>query len=275
MTEAKRNRLAQFGWHERRTMNILSRSNTSESKVKHNIATAKKENKKFSEELQSIRDKDTRNIENLISLWPFQDIPEIYTISIRPDRWEKLNQRMGPLKSVLKLWPGTDGRLLPPQPVLPQGSTITLLTRGQIGCFDSHYRLWKFMIEKNMSQLFIVEDDAGIVASTGMIEQINVALNELKSIKIPWQICFLGHKTDRRTPLETAHLFRPTDFCGLFAYILTLSGAKQLFKNAKPFRQPCDIFIMHQWKKSNISALALSPPLCFVTSLESDTRNIK
>jgi glycosyl transferase family 25 len=267
MTEAKRNRLAQFGWHERRPRDMKITVKNGKSK--------KQQPKNLNDDLQLIRANDTSHSEQLEKLWPFQDIPEIYAISIRPDRWEKLNQRMGPLKSVLKLWPGTDGRLLPPQPVMPQGSVITLLTRGQIGCFDSHYRLWKLMIEKNMNQLLILEDDAGILASIGMIDQINVGLKELKNLKIPWHICFLGHKTERRTPFESAHLFRPTDFCGLFAYLLTLDGAKQLVKNAKPFKHPCDIFIMHQWKQANISAVALFPPLCFVTSLESDTRNIK
>jgi glycosyl transferase, family 25 len=261
MTEFAKNRLAQFGWGKKPRITIRRASFVQVPK------------KSVEEDLSLIRKKK----ETEILEWPVDSIPEIYAISIRNERYQALQQRLENWSQYLKLWPGTDGKTLPPQPKLPPAlSNVTLLTRGQIGCFDSHFRLWKHMIENNIDRLLILEDDANLRMSSTVLNQIMTTLRELNELQTPWDICFLGHKTERRTPFEGgSHLFRPTDFCGLFTYLLTLEGAKKLVQNARPFRHPCDIYVMHQWKQGRISAVAVHPPLCFVTTLESDTRNIK
>jgi GR25 family glycosyltransferase involved in LPS biosynthesis len=299
----ERNRLSQFGYNRPRKndghgrskrqsgpqkiyidisvhdfINNLTKPNSKDSSVLNN----KTKNEKFDDALQVIRDKQQMEqlaIEEKIALeWP-QKLQPAFAISIRPERFTALQNRLGPWSRHFSLWEGTNGNTLNPRQYVQERkiNPNCKLTRGQIGCFDAHFRLWTRMVENEIEHAFIVEDDVGLHFDQRMLQSINQGLAELKELehKHKYDIVFFGHKSERRTPFTSPHFFVPTNYCGMFAYLLTLQGAKILLRYAQPYTVPTDLYVMYLWKKHLISPLAMAPPLCFVTTLESDTRNIK
>lgn len=69
---------------------------------------------------------------------------------------------------------GIDGRKLDLKN-LPYGLTLNAnLTRGRIGCFCSHYAIWKKIVENNWNKTLIFEDDVIVDdISDEIIDEIN------------------------------------------------------------------------------------------------------
>ena len=94
----------------------------------------------------------------------------------------------------------------------------------QIGCWQSHYIIWKKMVEENIDKLFIFEDDCSFV--NDFKELYKNTLNLLKDKE--YDIIFLGYSGCSVDINNDFHL--TPDGCPrcMHSYILTQSGAKKL-----------------------------------------------
>ena len=199
------------------------------------------------------------------SKWP-KSLRTIFVISIRPTRKKICQSRLGILARYVKSWTGINGKLLNLHDLkLCKKITETcVMRRGQIGCFESHKRIWKWCVDSNTSMVLIFEDDVTIYPSDKNIAIVRNALKKLGTMT--WDILLLGRNYQKRHNKETIQrgLVRTGEFWGLFAYILTLQGAKKLmgFENVLTIHRACDVVVSNHATAGDLDVFALNPCLC-------------
>lgn len=203
--------------------------------------------------------------------FPNQMIP-MFAISIRPTRFDNLRARLGPWERHLQHWQGTLGAMLDKNKMVKDGIAVPRLKRGEIGCYDAHYRLWKHMVDTNLNHAFILEDDADIQYGQYFIDRVNQLFSDIQKQNAQYDVIYLGHNTNKRPRKQVGCLGVPGGVQGLFAYYLTLEGARKLIAHAIPMTQAVDDYV---YVSRFMRQLTLEPRLCWVVPIEqSDTANI-
>lgn len=210
-----------------------------------------------------------------------------YVISIRSERWSAIQRRFGPWSKHLKMWRGTDGRRLNKNQWYREKKFTRRfgggMTRGELGCYDSHARLWKKLASSNEDMALILEDDANINYNAGVANRLARAFENLKKNDVQWDIFYLGHygkNTNQRRHLRKSNgnqvcpgVSTCPSWQGLFAYVLTKKGAQKLLRGLWPAQRPIDTYVQ-QHMNTGLKAIKLEPRLCYVVPVRSDTATI-
>lgn len=204
-------------------------------------------------------------------------VDKIFVISIRPQRWKDFQTRMGSWAANAVRFEGSvDGRTLD-RKQLRQAKIIdskTKLTRGQIGCFLSHLALWKHVCGQKLNRVLICEDDAAIYRTKPTERLLTRVGAQMK--RHPCHFVMLGHHARGAHHRVSANLEWVTDMVGLFAYVATRAGLAKLLRiKMTSFRLPIDNMLSRFALKRYVNAVRTKPAVCFVTTVVSDTQNIK
>jgi len=146
------------------------------------------------------------------------------------------------------------------------------LKRGQLGCYDSHYRALSMLVQHpQWTRLLVLEDDVAL--TTKHFGYLNMLVSEFKQSKS--QLCFLSwfRTTRNMGPSVSAHLKPQWTFCQLWGYLVTKQGAEILLKQLKTIYEPIDVALFH--KRDSVSSLVAYPPLCLTVGSHSDTENLR
>lgn len=207
--------------------------------------------------------------------WP-EEMDRIFVISMRPKRWQGLQARMGKWATKMVMFNATNGHQLSKQDWINRGIVVkgSNLSRGQIGCYDSHVRIWKHIIRNNILSALILEDDANIRYTQGMEEQLKEFFGQLKTNNVQYDMIFIGRGNHNKFKTILPGVVRPKTCQGLFAYVLTLSGAQKLLEKSYPYKLPVDVLAERLCDSGEITAVAMEPRLCHVVPVISDTAGI-
>jgi len=207
--------------------------------------------------------------------WP-PEIKAAFAISMRHQRWQGMQARLGPWASHVQMWNATNGYTINPRHWVEKGKAAPMntLSRGQLGCHDSHFRLWEHMVKNKIPMALIMEDDANVRHTRSTATTIRNALDEATRLKIPWHIMYLGRQRPEDHMKYSATLSRPRGCCGLFAYLLTLEGATRLTKHCGCYRYPVDVLVGRLSDQNIINSVAINPRMCWVVPVRSDTNGI-
>uniref|UniRef100_F1L0H0 Glycosyltransferase 25 family member n=1 Tax=Ascaris suum TaxID=6253 RepID=F1L0H0_ASCSU len=185
------------------------------------------------------------------------NVDSIYLINLerRQERRQKMSEILKLMGIDHKLWRATDGKLLENEEfaadvVLLPGYEDPYYKRpmktGEIGCFLSHYRIWRDVIDKSFERVIVFEDDLRfILNATNMLTEL---IEDLDHTALPWDLVYLGRKR-----LESArenwvpgqrHLSTVGYSYWTLGYMLSQSGAKKLLK-AEPLKKmiPVDEYL--------------------------------
>ena len=100
---------------------------------------------------------------------------------------------------------------------------------GQLGCFLSHFQLWKHIVEKNIDLAIVLEDDVKIYKNFNKI--VDTIFANLP-VKFDFVHLFTHPDKQKIEYLEAAdgEIIPAEDNFGTVAYIVSLRGAKKLIK---------------------------------------------
>ena len=190
--------------------------------------------------------------------WSIDSIPAVcITLERRADRWRRFQDQPGLL--TVKRFLGVDGKTIN----LDTDDRVTTLTKrniktntrrsheeldsiGGVGCALSHIAVWQWMVDHNQEMCLVFEDDAVVPAD--FTQRTNQIIKDSTVLKNPtqWDIWLLGGKWDDRSRIpnepKESHVIRVGSFVLFHAYVLTLSAAKQLLKNAYPIHCHIDMW---------------------------------
>lgn len=207
----------------------------------------------------------------------FTKLSPVLVISIRGRQWRLLQQRMAAVRDHLVLIRGTNGMKINKSEWIRERKLATSrLKRGQVGCYDSHVRCWKYMIDHQLPYALILEDDALINCTAGMKNKISQVLRDVENHDPHWQLLYLA-RSRKRQPIKkrlTSHLAIPQYVSwGCFGYAVSLAGARILLGRSQPIRQTLDRYVSYMGEH-HLRTYTAWPSLFWVTDHKSDTKHI-
>lgn len=124
-----------------------------------------------------------------------------------------------------------------------QGCRLSL---EQLGYYHAHVSLWKHCIQLGQS-LFVVEDRANLTLET--MKPLQLFWERMKGID--YDFIYIGHKNTTPKQYITQFIDEPnvavlTGRQGLFAYVISPTGAQVLLEKAIPYEYPIDSYVSTQ-----------------------------
>lgn len=175
-----------------------------------------------------------------------------------------LEKRLTELGLDYRFVAATDGsKLTPDEQSLPDRHirskfARTPLTNSEIGCYLSHMKLWRRIIESKLDWAVIMEDDLLIEESLPNI------LDKIGKLTIAWDLIRLAGlftvPTKSIGSLDNNHTLNMllNTACGAQAYCLSKRGAEKLLAKALPIVRPVDNTMDRYWE-NNLTILAIQP----------------
>lgn len=154
----------------------------------------------------------------------------------------------------------TLSRSLQYDPAVVEGVYGRRLEPGEIGCYSSHFALWRWLLDSPYEQLLVLEDDVVVdwdfareIAARPLSRQGIDYLRLFAKMPAPWRMvaspCFDPYR----------HLIRFTGYAlGTQAYLLTRAGAEKLVRHGSRVEAPVDVFMDRTWDHGLLN-LAIQP----------------
>ncbi|GAB6023776.1 hypothetical protein CHUAL_008529 [Chamberlinius hualienensis] len=222
---------------------------------------------------------------------------EVYLINLlrRSERREKMLSMFNELGVDVKLLDAVDGRNLNasyldrlgvhmlPEYLDPYHKRP--LTMGEIGCFLSHYNIWKDVVENGHQMVLVFEDD--IKFEPYFRKKLATLLFEVDKLQVDWDLIYLGRKRllEKQEPLVpgSKSIVSVEYSYWTLCYMISLQGARKLLM-ADPLSKmvPVDeylpiMFDKHPevaWKgyftNRNLKAYSAAPLLVYPTHYTGD-----
>ena len=204
--------------------------------------------------------------------WPLR---QIFVIGIRKKRLIACLKRLGLLTKYVTIVPSCHGETIDKR---TWGlSSSNTLRRGQLGCFESHCRVWRHMIENDVQTALILEDDAALYPNASMCHHLMQVMHDIRQTH--WDIVCLGRsfvKCLNGAPIRN-WLVVSGDFYGLFAYVVSREAAIKILmlSDVQQFSLPIDSLLSSLGISGYLKILACEPAVCdIIANSSSDTTRI-
>ncbi|XP_029512995.2 procollagen galactosyltransferase 2-like [Oncorhynchus nerka] len=204
-----------------------------------------------------------------VSLFPkrrdLMGFDEVYLINLRrrQDRRDRMLYSLNELEIDVKVVDAIDGGALNSSDIKILGVDILpgyydpfsrrTLTKGEVGCFLSHYYIWKEMVDQQMDKALIFEDDVRFQAN--FKRRVLRLMEEVEMVELDWDIIYLGRKQvtpgDKEEVVENVRNLVVADYSyWTLSYAISLQGAQKLL-NAEPLSKmlPVDEFLPIMYDK--------------------------
>jgi GR25 family glycosyltransferase involved in LPS biosynthesis len=191
-------------------------------------------------------------------------IDKIFVINLksRKDRLRNIKKVLTKLKldNNVEIFEAVNGKELPKEEInklLSITSLDTLFnkstnhkdirTKGAIGCYLSHYKIWQKIIENNLNNVLILEDDINTIIDYEKIKQYIDAIPEDYDIAmLSWfKLWFdpLENKNKKNIINKYWYKYNSVNVYSCGSYLISKSGAEKLIKNAFPICYQVDGYI--------------------------------
>ncbi|KAK2901303.1 hypothetical protein Q8A67_009418 [Cirrhinus molitorella] len=218
---------------------------------------------------------------------------QVYLINLkhRDDRRDRMLRSLEVLDIDVTLTDAVDGKALNSTQLRGLGIEMLpgykdpysdrVLTKGEIGCFLSHYNIWKKVVELQQQQVLVMEDDVRF--EPNFKSRLNTIMEDVKQSGLQWDLIYVGRKRLQIKHPEhwvegVKNLVIPDYSYWTLGYALSLQGAKMLLE-AQPLSKmlPVDEFLpvmfnkhpkkeyMSHFKQRNLKAFSVQPLLLFPT----------
>lgn len=217
----------------------------------------------------------------------------IFVISLEraTDRREKLAETLKDEKNY-EIINAVDGKKLSPEDIVLKNKYIkTELNPGQIGCFLSHVKLWKYIVDNNIPDAVILEDDILKLFNINKIINIIHSTRHIQDFDIIYIGHFFENQKENRPIIDTypvpelnnsyeyyfatgskiqiypnkqIKFYKSTKPYGTHAYIISNSGAKnllQIFNDKSSDSVAIDVELVNAITENKINAYSMYPTL--------------
>lgn len=124
---------------------------------------------------------------------------------------------------------------------LPRETHEHFNTYGALGCYLSHVKCWRYIVDNDLDNAIIFEDDA-VVNLTNFYKNFSPIMKELQDEKA--DVCFLGYINRTKLNIYSNNLYKLDDMIfQAHAYYISNHGARILLNNCFPVEMHVDSYI--------------------------------
>nr|XP_047911812.1 inactive glycosyltransferase 25 family member 3 isoform X2 [Anser cygnoides] len=189
---------------------------------------------------------------------------EIFLINLvrRPDRRQRMLASLRELEIAARVVDAVDGSTLNSSDIKVLGVDMLpeyydpfsgrTLTKGEVGCFLSHYSIWKEIVSRGLERSVVFEDDVRFEAS--FPARLRRLMEELEGAQQDWDLIYLGRKqvnAEDEAPVEGVRNLVVAGYSyWTLAYAISRRGAQKLLA-AEPLSKmlPVDEFLPIMYDK--------------------------
>ncbi|EGW08696.1 Glycosyltransferase 25 family member 2 [Cricetulus griseus] len=131
------------------------------------------------------------------------------------------------------------------------------LTRGEIGCFLSHFSVWKEVIDRELEKTLVIEDDVRFEHQ--FKKKLMKLMDDIDKAQLDWELIYIGRKRMQVKEPEKAvpnviNLVEADYSYWTLGYAISLEGAQKLV-GADPFGKmlPVDEFLPIMYNKHPVA----------------------
>uniref|UniRef100_A0A672ZYX6 procollagen galactosyltransferase n=1 Tax=Sphaeramia orbicularis TaxID=375764 RepID=A0A672ZYX6_9TELE len=218
---------------------------------------------------------------------------EVFMINLqkRTDRRERMLRALYEQEIACKVIAAVDGKAMNVSEIHDMGIHMLPgysdpyhgrpLTKGELGCFLSHHKIWKEIVERRLQTSLVIEDDLRF--EVFFKRRLMNLMREVEEEGLDWDLIYIGRKrmqVDRpEKAVPNIHNLVEADYSyWTLGYMMSLQGAKKLL-NAEPLKKilPVDEFLpimynkhpvsdyMEQFETRNLKAFSAEPLLVYPT----------
>ncbi|KAG8006635.1 Procollagen galactosyltransferase 1, partial [Nibea albiflora] len=216
---------------------------------------------------------------------------EVFMINLqrRADRRERMLRTLYEQEIACKVIAAVDGKAMNISEVQAMGIHMLPgysdpyhgrpLTKGELGCFLSHYNIWKEIVERNLHTSLVIEDDLRF--EIFFKRRLMNLMSEVEEEGLDWDLIYIGRKRMQVDHPEKAvpniHNLVEADYSyWTLGYMISLQGAEKLLK-AEPLKRilPVDEFLpimynKHPFETRDLQAFSAEPLLVYPTHYTGD-----
>ncbi|XP_041736833.1 procollagen galactosyltransferase 1-like [Coregonus clupeaformis] len=223
---------------------------------------------------------------------------EVFMINLkkRPDRRDRMLRTLYEQEIACKVIQAVDGKAMNISEINALGIHMLPgysdpyhgrpLTKGELGCFLSHYNIWKEIAERGLKSSLVIEDDLRF--EVFFKRRLMNLMSEVESQGLDWDLIYIGRKrmqVDRpEKSVPNIHNLVEADYSyWTLGYMMSLQGAQKLLR-AEPLKRilPVDEFLpvmfnkhpvsdyMEQFEERDLKAFSAEPLLVFPTHYTGD-----
>ncbi|XP_070795381.1 procollagen galactosyltransferase 2 [Pituophis catenifer annectens] len=194
---------------------------------------------------------------------------EIFMINLkrRKDRRDRMLWTLYEQEIEVKLVEAVDGKMLNTSqlkalkidmlPGYQDPYSSRVLTRGEIGCFLSHYYIWKEIVSREMEKCLVIEDDVRFEHQ--FKKKLTKLMDDIERGQLDWDLIYIGRKRMQVERPEKAvpnvmNLVEADYSYWTLGYAISLQGAQKLI-GAQPFSKmlPVDEFLPVMYNKHPVA----------------------
>ncbi|KFQ35888.1 Procollagen galactosyltransferase 2, partial [Mesitornis unicolor] len=131
------------------------------------------------------------------------------------------------------------------------------LTRGEIGCFLSHYYIWKEVVNRELEKTLVIEDDVRFEHQ--FKRKLVKLMGDIEQAQLDWELIYIGRKRMQVQEPEKAvpnvmNLVEADYSYWTLGYAISFQGAQKLI-GAEPFSKmlPVDEFLPVMYNKHPVA----------------------
>uniref|UniRef100_A0A2K5C5K2 Cerebral endothelial cell adhesion molecule n=1 Tax=Aotus nancymaae TaxID=37293 RepID=A0A2K5C5K2_AOTNA len=183
---------------------------------------------------------------------------EVFVISLarRPDRRERMLTSLWEMEISGRVVDAVDGRMLNSSAIRSLGVDLLpgyqdpysgrTLTKGEVGCFLSHYSIWEEVVARGLARVLVFEDDVRF--ESNFRRRLERLMEDVEAEKLPWDLIYLGRKQvnpEKEAAVEGLPGLVVAGYSyWTLAYALSLAGARKLLASQPLSRMlPVDEFL--------------------------------
>ncbi|XP_061556191.1 procollagen galactosyltransferase 1 [Phycodurus eques] len=224
---------------------------------------------------------------------------EVFMINLRrrSDRRERMLRALYEQEIDCKVTEAVDGKALNISDVQAMGIHMLPgyndpyhgrpLTKGELGCFLSHYNIWNEIVERGLLTSLVIEDDLRF--EVFFKRRLMYLMSEIEDEGLDWDLIYIGRKRMQVERSEKAvanvHNLVEADYSyWTLGYMISLQGAEKLLR-AEPLKRvlPVDEFLpimynkhpvsdyMEQFETRDLKAFSAEPLLVYPTHYTGDS----
>ena len=197
------------------------------------------------------------------------DLPPIFVISLAraQERRDSICARLNKLGAKYEVVNAVDGFALDPAEYEHRLRRDKFrrkfgrdITKGEIGCYLSHYNIWQRMADEKIPSALILEDDSD------WDDDLESVVADIDNLDWRWAVVLLSGKKRRRqgrvltaTGDNRRLMLLRRRIVTTAGYMVSQWGARLLLEYCREINAPID-FAYSEWWRSNIPFYAVVPP---------------
>uniref|UniRef100_A0A672ZY49 procollagen galactosyltransferase n=1 Tax=Sphaeramia orbicularis TaxID=375764 RepID=A0A672ZY49_9TELE len=243
----------------------------------------------------TLQDEADSFLHSMLEVNVFLSLPlvQVFMINLqkRTDRRERMLRALYEQEIACKVIAAVDGKAMNVSEIHDMGIHMLPgysdpyhgrpLTKGELGCFLSHHKIWKEIVERRLQTSLVIEDDLRF--EVFFKRRLMNLMREVEEEGLDWDLIYIGRKrmqVDRpEKAVPNIHNLVEADYSyWTLGYMMSLQGAKKLL-NAEPLKKilPVDEFLpimynkhpvsdyMEQFETRNLKAFSAEPLLVYPT----------